>query len=69
MSLDYWYDDGYGYYSDMSVGGLFDSLLGGFGSLFDGLFYDDYYYSDYSYDYGYGWDDDISVDSSSDLDD
>ena len=71
MSLDYWYDDGYGYYSDMSVGGLFDSLLGGFGSLFDGLFYDDYYYDygygydDYDYGYGYddyGYDDVLSVD-------
>ena len=58
MSLDYWYDYGSDYgYSDLSVDGMFGSLFGGFGSLFDGLFYDDYSYSDYGYgydDYGYG---------------
>ena len=77
MSLDYWYDDGYGYgYSDISVDGLFGGLFDGLGSLFGDLFYDDYYYGydygyGYDYDYGYGWDDDevITVDSNSYSDD
>ena len=70
MSLDYWYDDGYGYgYDDyLSV----DGLSGLFGGLFDGLFSDDSYYGGYDdygydygydYDYGYGLDEVISVDS------
>ncbi|MDD6337459.1 MAG: hypothetical protein PUC15_03640 [Lentisphaeria bacterium] len=62
----FFYDDYYDYGDlDLGVGGLFDGLLGGFGSLFDGLFsydyHDDYdYFGHYDY-YGYGDDDDTSL--------
>ena len=59
----FFYDDYYDYGDlDLGVGGLFGGLLGGFGSLFDGLFSydynDDYDYYGYYDSFGYGYDDD-----------